>query len=134
MNRIYFFSIKKLFKCKKNAKEKILQKSTKLLNKELDVLSILSRIHEIEKIKLVIFNQDQLVLFDSISKPLVRIDEKEEQKNITEDSSPMAMSKMIKEYKSMNHDEIRWHQCYKNVRNAQDDEINRRLLQIIGKN
>ena len=91
------------FKCrKKTKKDKLMRKAEKLMIKELDVVSILRKLHEIEKMKLTIFNTDQLMVFNSITKPIVFTDE-EKITFLNSDeyeNSAVRMSKMIRNYKS----------------------------------
>lgn len=50
--------------------------SKRMLDRDLDIVQILNKIKEIEKIKYTLFNQDQLTLFNYFPKPLLCLDEK----------------------------------------------------------
>lgn len=101
------------------------------MDEELDSVSILKKIHEIEKIKLTIFNEDQLMLFDYISKPLVRINESDiKSKNYIETNSSLRMTNIIDKYKE---GEKKINQkSLKNIKkNLENDKMNERLLHLI---
>lgn len=70
---LYF--IKKIFCIKKSFKEKIIFNAEEKFSKELDVINILSKLHELENLKMLLFDDDQLVLFNNISKPLIYVDD-----------------------------------------------------------
>ena len=85
------------FKIKGN-KYKLLKKAEQVLVKELDIIRLLQKLHEIEKLKLLLLNEDQLVLFNSISKPFFEIDDDRFDAN----SHAFVMTKLIKNYKEKN--------------------------------
>ena len=76
-------------------KYKLVKKAEQVLVKELDFIRLLQKLHEIEKLKLLLLNEDQLVLFDSISKPVLDIDDERFESN----SNASLMTKLIKNYK-----------------------------------
>jgi len=129
----YFtFTLKKICGCKKSKKNKIIRKVDKSLMKELDIVSILLKIHEIEKIKLILFNEDQLVLFDSISKPLLFFDLDLSKKELEIEDSSKKMSKMIKNYKLKSLDEKKIEESFKNLHYCLErDPMNERLLKLV---
>lgn len=65
--------IKKTVLCclKKTEKEELFIKAEKIFKKEMDIGNITKKIHEIEKMKIILLNQDQMILFDYIIKPII---------------------------------------------------------------
>ena len=47
----------------------LIEKAEDIFNEEVDIIKILKSLHEIEKIKLILFDEDQYIIFDKISKP-----------------------------------------------------------------
>ena len=73
----YFkYNMKRMFGFELNFKEKLFKKTEKAFKKEVDLISILNKIHEINKMKLLFLNQRQLTLFDLLSKPMIFVDER----------------------------------------------------------
>lgn len=61
-------------KCLKK-KMDILEKGVKKVEKKLDVFSLLKNIREIEKLKILLLENDQLILFDNLPKPVLQLRE-----------------------------------------------------------
>ena len=98
-----FYAIKAICPCKKrrSKKDKLYRKADKIMIHELDVISILQRLHEIEKLKLTLLNKDQLMIFNSITKPLIFVDDEDKSLSyLDQGNSAARMSKMIRGYKS----------------------------------
>jgi len=76
-------------------KYKLVKKAEQVLVQELDIIRLLQKLHEIEKLKLLLLNEDQLVLFDSISKPVLDIGDD----GFDVNSHASLMTKLIKNYK-----------------------------------
>lgn len=132
------YLVKMTFKCrKKTKKDKLIRKAEKLMIKELDVVTILRKLHEIEKMKLTIFNTDQLMVFNSITKPIVFTDE-EKITFLNSDeyeNSAVRMSKMIRNYKSRKITTKNLAEAFKALE-KQDDyyHINQRLMKLVNEN
>ncbi|EWS72479.1 transmembrane protein, putative (macronuclear) [Tetrahymena thermophila SB210] len=50
---------------------KLVQKGMQMIEQQLDITYIINKLNEIDKLKAVIFNKDQLKIFDCIPKPIV---------------------------------------------------------------
>ena len=59
-----------------NKPEKLFLKSQKVFNEEIDITNLLKRIKEIEKLKYLLINHKQLVLFNFLGKTIITEDEK----------------------------------------------------------
>ena len=114
------------FKFKGN-KYKLLKKAEQVLVKELDIIRLLPKLHEIEKLKLLLLNEDQLVLFDSISKPFLEIDNDRFDAN----SNASFMTKLIKNYKEKK-DINSIQRSYKRLQaNQTTNPLNDKLIRLI---
>ena len=58
-------------------KIKCIKIATSKINNDLDIITILQRFQELDKLKLLLLNKDQLMLFNLIAKPEIFIDEKD---------------------------------------------------------
>lgn len=118
-----------------SARQKIIEAAIKTLEKEMDIVKILRKLKEIEKLKLVIFNEDQRVLFQSLSKPMLPIKDKTGTSlklYYLKKKSSAKMASMIMRYKLANRDKEKWLESYKTVNNAKDSsDINVRLLELV---
>ena len=121
---IYGF-LKTLFKKEPSPSFKLFSKAQQIFVEEIDLLEILVKIKEFEKFKSILLSEEQLKLFHAIGKPLISVNENEE-----EDSSQLRMSKLILESKKVNENEI-WN-IYKKLKMQTDNsEINIRLLSLL---
>lgn len=130
------FYFKWLFGFRKTRKEQIIRKAGKIYKKELDIMKILAKIQEIEKLKLILLNEDQLILFDSLAKPMASLNNYEDEEDRENGSnSSFRMTTLTTNYKKANRDEKRFVVSYNNIRNASDgNPINQRLLDLLRKN
>ena len=129
------YRIKQSCNCKKryNRKYNLIRKADKLMTEEMDVITILQKIHEIEKMKLVMFNNDQLMLFNSITKPLVFIDVQDKMVSGSEpESSAVRMSKMIRGYKSRKITQKEIDKSLKALeKQDENNQVNQRLMKLV---
>lgn len=68
------YLIKKIICCKKTEKEKLIRKAENLYKKNLDITNILTKVNEIENLKILFLDPDQTILFNYISKPLITLE------------------------------------------------------------
>ena len=66
--------LKQMFKKKLTKKEKLFLQGEKIYEKEIDILYILKKLQEIEKMKIILFNNQQLTLFNLMEKPLIYLE------------------------------------------------------------
>lgn len=62
---------KKLFCFKKNKREKLIEKAEKVYRNEIDIVHIVNKLHELDNLELLIFNEDQKIIFEHITKPVI---------------------------------------------------------------
>ncbi|CAD8209402.1 unnamed protein product [Paramecium octaurelia] len=72
----------------------LLQKSLNSVRQELDVFSILNRIHQVEKLKQILLDRDQLILFNYTPKPVIGINEKDKETNFLHYSKQLSLKQM----------------------------------------
>ena len=115
-----------ILRWRKNSKDILIHKAEKLYEKEMDIMNMLAKLHEIEKIKLILFNDDQLVLFDSLAKPLAFLDHREI------NNSSYQMATIMNNYKLAKKNEKSFKVSYHRIKSAvKETEINRRLLGLV---
>ena len=123
-----------VLRCQKTEKQRLIQKANKIFMKEFDIINILKKIHEIEKLKLIILNEDQLVLFNSLAKPLIYLEDAPETIKSYEGNSALKMTHYIKNYKD-NSRKTKFDLSYENiVKFSNLNEMNKRLLDLVDKN
>lgn len=91
----------------------MVQKSIGQIQQELDVFAILSRIHQLEKLKNILFDRDQLTLFNYSPKPVITLYDQADNNNF------LVYSKTYKEgkkdiYQIAESIKIQMKQQYKN--------------------
>lgn len=72
--------IKKQFRRKLTDDQKIILRAEEVFEKEIDFVTILQKLQEIEKLKFLLLSQSQISLFNMLSKPVLDIEEDEEKK------------------------------------------------------
>ncbi|CAD8201811.1 unnamed protein product [Paramecium pentaurelia] len=96
LNLKYFFQ--KLFCKKSDPKEDprlyVLQKALTSVRQELDVFSILNRIHQLEKLKKILLDRDQLILFNYSPKPVIAVNEKDKETDFLHYSKQQSLKQM----------------------------------------
>ena len=60
---------------KKNQKEKLIAKAEEIFANEIDLISILQKLHEVENLKYLILEKEQMDLFNFLTKPVIKIEE-----------------------------------------------------------
>ena len=115
-------------------KQKIIEKSDAIFMKEFDVINILKKLHEIEKLKLILLNEDQLILFNSLSKPMIYMEDEPEMVKKYEGNSALKMSNYIKNYKDIKR-KTKFDNSYENVLlSCNFNHLNKRLLDLVDQN
>ena len=71
------FKIYKIFGCKKGLKRKLFWKAEELFDRELDIVNMLKRLQDIEKLKLLLLTPQQIALFNLLAKPMLSIEGEE---------------------------------------------------------
>ena len=110
-------------------KVKALRKATSKINNDLDIITVLQRFQELDKLKLLLLNKNQLMLFNLIAKPEIFIDEKE-----TIETTPgLEISKNLKalnEFDDQSMLDLAIY--YNNVKNKEnEDDLDSRLVRLV---
>lgn len=66
---------KQIFFIKTTIKEKIFLKAKQMYERETDLVAILKKVQDVEKLKFILLNEKQIALFDLLEKPMVFIGE-----------------------------------------------------------
>lgn len=129
---LYF---KQMIKVRLSEKEQLFLKGIKVYNEELDIVHILKKVQEIEKMKLVLFNEDQRILFNMIDKPMIYLDENGQFLSQETGSGQLKMSRITNSATIM--DENRMKKIFERLTSMhQNDEmtmIDRRLMDLVEK-
>lgn len=68
------YLLKKLFHLKKTQKQMIIYKAEQAFSRDLDIVNLIRKIHDFDKLRLMLLNPEQITLFNNISKPLIEYD------------------------------------------------------------
>lgn len=110
-------------------KIKMFKKAKEKIDFDLDIVNIFNKFQEIDKLKLVLFTPEQLLLFDMIGRPEIRYEEKEEYQNEEE----MLVSQRIRKVEELNEQKLLDFVVYFNKvkKKGGDNLMERRLLKLI---
>lgn len=125
-------NFKQLARMPLNEKEELFTKGEKIYDEELDIVHILKKIQEIEKMKMVLFNEDQIALFNLIDKPMVYVNDFDSM-SYENCSAQLKMSKMLHSSKTLDNDRIK-KIVYNLQRNHDVSPIDKRLMDLIDSN
>ncbi len=53
----------------------MLKKAKKIISKDIDIYLLLNKLQEVEKLKQVLFNKNQLILFHFFPKPFIKLED-----------------------------------------------------------
>ena len=108
----------------RNHKEKLYLEYIRISNHKIDLIEILKKLEEIDKIKLLLFNQKQLLFFNSIDKRYIYLSKKEKNQGIFK--YKINLDKISQQNKKLLEDYIQ------NVyENKGCEEIDRRLISLM---
>ena len=65
------YKIKFFCKKRKDPKQRLIHNAEKIYEREMDIVNILERIQDIEKLKIVLLDDDQKVMFSLLDKPII---------------------------------------------------------------
>lgn len=74
----FFEYLKFKLKCgffQRNKKERLFSKASQQVKKEMDIVNILKKLEDIEKLKKIILNDEELFCFNLLSKPIIDLEE-----------------------------------------------------------
>lgn len=123
---IYVF--KTIFFMEKSPKEKLIAEAEKTYRKDMDVTNIVKRLHDAEKLKILLLDEDQLLLFNYLSKPMIKLPNNNfgEDENI---KTSIRMSKLMNSKVEKNSQDVQ--SSFKKIlRSKNDDKINQRLIDL----
>ena len=140
----YFkLKLKRLLKFQLDPKENLLYIAEKIFKRELDVINILKRLQDVEKLKMILLNENQLSLFELLAKPMIYLEgdeknqEPEEKKMLSRFDSTIVDNKLMarkKEEEKIKNIKKILYSYKKTVRSENLTEIDQRLLKLVDKN
>ena len=127
--------LKQLAKINLSEKEQLFLKGVKIYDEELDIVHILRKIQEIEKMKMVLFNEEQRILFNMIDKPMIYLDEKKENSSEELGSGHLKISRITNSATTMDENKMKriFERMTSMQRNDEMTIIDRRLMDLVEK-
>ena len=59
------------FRRNKSEKQKLIQQAEKTFSYDLDIVNLIKKVHDLEKLKIILLNDEQLILFNHLSRPMI---------------------------------------------------------------
>ncbi|CAK79485.1 unnamed protein product (macronuclear) [Paramecium tetraurelia] len=117
-------------KCgKKEGKYKQLSYSIQKLDKCLDILFIIDKLQEIDKLKMILLSKEQVQLFDFLPKPLICLDPSNQQL-----SENYQYSSLLKPYKGLKEKSLEAQQVLDQLLENLEDPITNKLISLMDPN
>ena len=111
-------------------KEKLFMRSESQIAEQMDILKILQKLQDIEKLKRILLNDEQLNLINLVSKPIIKLDNKQKiylKKGLSKDKR---FRFSLSERPNLEKDKLR--KNYEQVnRKAEGSEIDQRILKLL---
>ncbi|CAD8166995.1 unnamed protein product [Paramecium pentaurelia] len=124
------FDYFKYMKCgQKEGKYKQLSYSVQKLDKCLDILFIIDKLQEIDKLKMILLSKEQVQLFDFLPKPLISLDPTNQQQ-----SENYQYSSLLKPYKGLKEKSLEAQQVLDQLLENLDDPITNKLISLMDPN
>lgn len=140
----YFkLKLKKFLKFQLHPQENLFYIAEKIFQRELDVINILKRLQDVEKLKMILLNENQLSLFELLAKPMIYLEghekkkEFEEKKMLSRLDSTIVDNKLMarkKEEEKIKNIKKILYSYKKTIRSENLTEIDQRLLKLVDKN
>ena len=109
-------------------KVKALKTAHSKIDNDLDILNIMEKFQEIDKLKLILFNKEQLMLFNLIAKPEIFIEDEEIQSN----NPGVMISSLLKGFDQRNDKNLVDLAVYYNkIKQKDSDDLEGRLIKLI---
>ena len=124
----YLCLMLEFLRCRKSPKGQLIRKAENTFKQDLDIVSMASRLQEVEKLKFVLLDEDQLALFNYLSKPLIQVESEERSRLLT--ISQRKMSQLVERTKNA---EIYLEGAYKNVLRRKDEKVCEKLIDLFEK-
>ena len=123
---LIFFFTKSFFK--NTPKKQIILETEKAFMNDMDIVNIVTKLHDLEKLKVLLLNEDQLVLFKYLSKPIITADDENNKQN--EINFPHIKMSCLMGSKLRKRNKIE--ESYKKVFADQNsDKINRKMIELL---
>ncbi|CAK74781.1 unnamed protein product (macronuclear) [Paramecium tetraurelia] len=124
------FDYLKYLKCgKKEGKYKQLNYSISKLDKCLDILFIIDKLQEIDKLKMILLSKEQVQLFEFLPKPLITLDPTNQQYGENQQ-----YSSLLKPFKGFKEKSLEAQQVLDQLLENLDDPITHKLISLMDSN
>ncbi|CAD8065137.1 unnamed protein product [Paramecium primaurelia] len=124
------FDYLKYLKCgKKEGKYKQLNYSVSKLEKCLDILFIIDKLQEIDKLKMILLSKEQVQLFEFLPKPLISLDPTNHQQGENQQ-----YSSLLKPFKGLKEKSVEAQQVLDQLLENLDDPITNKLISLMDPN
>ncbi|CAD8153120.1 unnamed protein product [Paramecium octaurelia] len=120
---------------------KLINQCDLMIRRDLDIVTILSKIQQIEKLKATILDQDQIYVFNYIPKPVIFVDqhyqistdEQLQQNQLIQKINSQKRARVIKKRMKYNSQKkfAKIYKAYLKLKESKND-INNRLIQLLG--
>ena len=126
-----WYIICKLFRNEKNLslKHQIINKAEETFRKDVDCINIVEKLHDLEKLKVLLLDEEQLILFHYLSKPIITVEGQENFISNSLSASQRRITVLINKHKEADN---LLAESYKKVFSEKEsNKINKKLIELI---
>ena len=109
----------------------LLKEGENNLSKYIDVYQMIKRFQEMENLKIILLNQQQLGLFNNITKPIISSKKKEPEFELVRLDSGTKLANLIKRYDPRNSKRLQTEIAKNILSNQKRNEVDERLLELM---
>ena len=126
-----WYHLCKIMRFKKTYKQKIIYEAENTFKAELDIVNILTKLHDLEKLKMILLNEDQLILFNCLAKPSISLNDQDIHENM-KDTAQIKMMKIRRISEKFKDHSNKIQDSYNKILNEKENGIiNQRLIELI---
>ena len=114
-------------------KEKLFLKAEDQIIKEFDILNIVRKLHEINKLKQLFLNDEQMFLFNLLSKPMIVLDKKDQKEGNLLKIEDYIFKYPVGNNKNLEKDKILkiYKEIKKKVETNSGSEIDKKIIKLL---
>ena len=122
--------LKMIVTCGKRKTDRLMAQATERMHNEIDITYILKKLGEIDKLKEVLFNEDQVEVFCYARAPKIT-DDKETETKTPVNSKPNQKGKTVGDIKTLRRFAVLF-KSYKKLQKQNTNGLNKKLIQLMG--
>jgi len=116
-----------IFKKDKSVRHKLIRKAENTYKEDMDVVNVVTKLHDLEKLKILLLDEDQLVLFNYLSKPIINLDNNDQSSEEALSLSQKRMTHLVSREKNA---KMYLEESYRKILERKNDKLSEKLITL----